>query len=71
MKAVKNPVEILGMEAAHTRDAVALCQFLQYLDEHVSFESRYYNIARTYYKFNIFSTNRSGNLGTNYGWRMF
>jgi Xaa-Pro aminopeptidase len=36
MKARKNRVEKGGMREAHIRDAVALCDFLAYLEESVS-----------------------------------
>lgn len=35
MKAVKNPSEIKGMKEANVRDAVALCQYLHWLDNEV------------------------------------
>jgi Xaa-Pro aminopeptidase len=34
-KAVKNDVELEGMREAHLRDAVAIVQFLQWLDDEV------------------------------------
>lgn len=33
MKAIKNPVEVKGMENAHIRDGVALTNFLSWLEE--------------------------------------
>lgn len=33
-KAIKNPAEIAGMEAAHLRDGAAMVEFLSWLDEH-------------------------------------
>ena len=35
-KAIKNKVEIRGMRSAHKRDAVAMCQFLAWLDKEAS-----------------------------------
>ena len=35
MKAVKNEVEIKGMKNAHVRDAVALCEYLMWLEKEV------------------------------------
>lgn len=32
-KACKNPVELQGMRAAHERDAIAMCQFLAWVDK--------------------------------------
>lgn len=37
LKALKNPVEIKGMERAHVRDAIVMCNFLSYLEKRVSF----------------------------------
>lgn len=34
MKACKNPVEIQGMREAHRKDALAMCQFLYWLENH-------------------------------------
>lgn len=36
MKARKNEVEIAGMKNAHVRDAVALCDFLRFLEEEIT-----------------------------------
>ncbi|XP_046436106.1 xaa-Pro aminopeptidase 1-like isoform X2 [Neodiprion fabricii] len=33
MRAVKNPVEIRGMEQAHIRDGIAMCEILSYIEE--------------------------------------
>lgn len=35
LKAMKNPVEIAGMEVAHIRDAAAMCEFLDYLETRI------------------------------------
>ncbi|XP_048512952.1 xaa-Pro aminopeptidase 1 isoform X2 [Athalia rosae] len=35
MRAVKNPIEIHGMEQAHIRDAVAMCDFLAYTEDQI------------------------------------
>jgi len=35
MKALKNPVEIQGMENAHIRDAAALCEFFAWLETQI------------------------------------
>jgi Xaa-Pro aminopeptidase len=38
MKDSKSDIEAQGMQNAHIRDAVALCQFLSMLEEGVSYE---------------------------------
>lgn len=44
MKAVKNSVEILGMQAAQIRDSVAMCQFFHYLEENVKTNCQFHNL---------------------------
>lgn len=34
-KAIKNEAELAGMREAHLRDAVAICDFLQWLEQKV------------------------------------
>lgn len=36
-KALKNPAELEGMKQAHLRDAVAICDFLNWLEKKVCF----------------------------------
>jgi Xaa-Pro aminopeptidase len=55
MKAQKNRVEIGGMREAHIRDAVALCDFLAYLEESVSMILSHIFAALCFYKFQIFT----------------
>ena len=41
MKAQKNPTEVEGMKASHTRDSVALCDFLAFMEAEVSARGSY------------------------------
>lgn len=53
MKARKNRIEIGGMREAHIRDAVALCDFLAYLEEAVSMILSHLFTALCFYKTQI------------------
>jgi Xaa-Pro aminopeptidase len=35
LQAIKNDVELAGMKEAHLRDAVALCEFFSFLEDHI------------------------------------
>jgi Xaa-Pro aminopeptidase len=54
MKARKNRIEIGGMREAHIRDAVAVCDFLAYLEESVSMILSHSFAALCFYKTRIF-----------------
>jgi Xaa-Pro aminopeptidase len=54
MKARKNRIEIGGMREAHIRDAVALCDFLAYLEESVSMILLHLFSVLCFYKIQIF-----------------
>ncbi|KAH0568130.1 hypothetical protein KQX54_018725 [Cotesia glomerata] len=39
LRAVKNEIEILGMRKAHLRDAVAMCDFMAYMEEQLKYKT--------------------------------
>ncbi|KAG8036386.1 hypothetical protein G9C98_003708 [Cotesia typhae] len=39
LRAIKNEIEILGMRKAHLRDAVAMCDFMAYMEEQLKYQT--------------------------------
>ncbi|CAD6240924.1 GSCOCG00009008001-RA-CDS [Cotesia congregata] len=39
LRAVKNEIEILGMRKAHLRDAVAMCDFMAYMEDQLNYKT--------------------------------
>ncbi|XP_053597263.1 xaa-Pro aminopeptidase ApepP isoform X1 [Microplitis demolitor] len=39
LRAIKNDIEILGMRKAHLRDAVAMCDFMAYIDQQLKYKT--------------------------------
>lgn len=63
LRAEKNKVEVAGMRKSHIRDAVAMCDFLAYMEEQYELDSEGWDEMQVARLANEFRYEQSGNRG--------